>query len=131
MFTFIHYIIIVFGSYLFIYFDRIVCELLVLKPFWLVCILHMEHSFLVCVVNEFCVSKHHHHHHHHYRKMDEHGCSIYVYIYIYIYMYINIYICIHVYIYIYIYVYIYTYINTYTYINIHISIYIYDGGMYI
>jgi hypothetical protein len=34
-------------------------------PFWLVCILHMEHSFLVCVVNEFCVSKHHHHHHYH------------------------------------------------------------------
>jgi hypothetical protein len=23
-----------------------------------------EHSFLVCVVNEFCVSKHYHHHHH-------------------------------------------------------------------
>jgi hypothetical protein len=56
-------IIIVFGSYFFIYFDRIVCDLLVLMPFWLVCILHMEHSFLVCVVNEFCVSKHHHHHH--------------------------------------------------------------------
>jgi hypothetical protein len=54
-------IIIVFGSYLFIYFDRIVCDLLVFMPFWLVCILHMEHSFLVCVVNEFCVSKHHHH----------------------------------------------------------------------
>jgi hypothetical protein len=32
-------------------------------PFWLVCILHMELSFLVCVVNEFFVSKHHHHHH--------------------------------------------------------------------
>jgi hypothetical protein len=31
--------------------------------FWLVCILHIEHSFLVCVVNEFCISKHHHHHH--------------------------------------------------------------------
>jgi hypothetical protein len=41
------------GDYLFIYFDRIVFDLLVLMPFWLVCILHMEHSFLVCVVNEF------------------------------------------------------------------------------
>jgi acid stress-induced BolA-like protein IbaG/YrbA len=29
--------------------------------FWLVYILHMEHNFLVCVVYEFCVSKHHHH----------------------------------------------------------------------
>jgi hypothetical protein len=57
-------IIIVFGSYLFIYFDRIVCDLLLLMPFWLVCILHIKHSFLVCVVNEFCVSKHHHHHIH-------------------------------------------------------------------
>jgi hypothetical protein len=43
-------------------YTRIVFDLLLLMPFWLVCILHMEHSFLICVVNEFCVSKNHHHH---------------------------------------------------------------------
>jgi hypothetical protein len=41
--------------FIYFYFDRIVCDLLILMPFWLVCILHMELSFLVCVVNEFCV----------------------------------------------------------------------------
>jgi hypothetical protein len=46
--------------FIYFYFDRIVCDLLILMPFWLVCILHMELSFLVCVVNEFWVSKHHH-----------------------------------------------------------------------
>jgi hypothetical protein len=43
--------------------------------------------FLVCVVNEFCVSKHHHHHH---RRLTSsyHKCYIHICIYIYIHVYI-------------------------------------------
>jgi hypothetical protein len=64
------YIIYIYIIYMYIYMYRsltlacyIIIHLLILMPFWLVCILHMELSFLVCVVNEFWVSKHHHHYH--------------------------------------------------------------------